>query len=250
VQRLVEELEHVRVLDHAPRVHHAHDVGVLRHHAEVVRDEHDAHVARRLQLAQQFQDLRLDGDVKRRGRLVGEQHPRAARERHRDHHALAHAAGELVRVHGQPLLGLLDADVLHRLHGDGTRLADPDLLVEQDRLEQLVADRVDRVQARHRLLEDHGDLPAADREHVLLAQRADVAALEQDAAAVEAPRRARDQLHGAHRGHALAAAGLADHGERLPGEERHVHAVHRLDARAAGGVVEADGEVRDLEDGA
>ncbi len=51
-----------------------------------------------LQLVQQRQHLRLDRDVERGGRLVGEQHVGAAGERHRDHHALAHAAGELVRI--------------------------------------------------------------------------------------------------------------------------------------------------------
>ena len=250
VQRLVEELEHVGVLHHAPGVHHADHVGVLRHHAQVVGDEHDAHVPRALELAQELQDLRLDGHVERGGRLVRQQHLRPARKRHRDHHALAHAAGELVRVHVEPLFRLLDAHVLHRLHGDPARLLRAHLLVQEDGLHQLVADGVDGVEARHRLLEDHGDLPAADGEHVVLGERADVAALEVDAATVEAARRPRDELHGAHRGHALAAAGLAHHRQRLLREERHVHAVHRLDARAAVGVVEADGEVGDLEDGA
>ncbi len=52
----------------------------------------------RLQLAQQLEDLRLDGDVERRRRLVGDQQLGLAGERHGDHHPLAHAARELVRV--------------------------------------------------------------------------------------------------------------------------------------------------------
>ena len=51
-----------------------------------------------LQLAQQVEDLRLDRHVQRRRRLVGDQQPRARRQRHRDHHALAHAAGHFVRI--------------------------------------------------------------------------------------------------------------------------------------------------------
>ena len=51
-----------------------------------------------LKLADQLEDLRLDGDVERGGRFVGDQQLRAAGERHRDHHALAQAAGELVRI--------------------------------------------------------------------------------------------------------------------------------------------------------
>ena len=49
-------------------------------------------------LAQQVEDPGLDRHVERGRRLVGDQHLRVARERHRDHHALPHAAGELVRV--------------------------------------------------------------------------------------------------------------------------------------------------------
>ena len=40
---------------------------------------------------------------------------RVAGQRHRDHHALAHAAGELVRVGRPPLAGARDADALHQL---------------------------------------------------------------------------------------------------------------------------------------
>ena len=46
----------------------------------------------------QIEDLGLDRDVERRRRLVGDQQLRLVGERHRDHHALAHAAGELVRI--------------------------------------------------------------------------------------------------------------------------------------------------------
>mgnify|MGYP003694400329 CR=1 FL=1 len=48
--------------------------------------------------SQQVEDLRLDRDVERRGRLVGDQELGPAGERHGDHHALAHAAGKIVRI--------------------------------------------------------------------------------------------------------------------------------------------------------
>ena len=60
----------------------------------------------RAQPREQLDDLQLDGDVERRGRLVGDQQLRLGGERERDHHALAHAARELVRVAAQdPLAG-------------------------------------------------------------------------------------------------------------------------------------------------
>ena len=46
----------------------------------------------------ELEDLRLDRDVERGRRLVGDQQLRLAGQRHGDHHALAHAAGEAVRI--------------------------------------------------------------------------------------------------------------------------------------------------------
>ena len=56
----------------------------------------------RCRSTQQPQDLRLDGDVERGRRLVGDQQRRAAHQRHGDHHALAQAAGKLMRVLREP----------------------------------------------------------------------------------------------------------------------------------------------------
>ena len=61
---------------------------------------------RRCRSREQRQDLRLDGDVERGGRLVGDQQVRLVGERHGDHHALALAARQLVRIGVEPLLGL------------------------------------------------------------------------------------------------------------------------------------------------
>ena len=69
------------------------------------------------QLGQQRHDLRLHGDVERGGRLVGDQQARIAGERHGDHHALAHAARQLVRIVAQPLRGVGDAHALERFLG-------------------------------------------------------------------------------------------------------------------------------------
>ena len=51
-----------------------------------------------LQRGQQVEDLRLDGDVERGGRLVGDQQRRIAGERHGDGRALAHPAREFMRI--------------------------------------------------------------------------------------------------------------------------------------------------------
>ncbi len=58
----------------------------------------------RLQLLDEFENLRLHGHVERGGRFVGDEEFGVGDERHGDHHALAHAAAELVRVRAQPVL--------------------------------------------------------------------------------------------------------------------------------------------------
>jgi hypothetical protein len=50
------------------------------------------------QPVQEIEDLRLHRDIERRRRLVGEQQGRPAQQRHGDHDALAHAAGEFVGI--------------------------------------------------------------------------------------------------------------------------------------------------------
>jgi hypothetical protein len=57
-----------------------------------VGDHEDRHAEPPLQVAQEVEDLGLDGHVERRGRLVGDEELRIAGQRHGDHDALAHAA--------------------------------------------------------------------------------------------------------------------------------------------------------------
>ena len=58
---------------------------------------------------EQLQDVRLDRDVERGGRLVGDQQRGVVGKRHRDHHALPLAAGKLVRISIEPMLGVREA---------------------------------------------------------------------------------------------------------------------------------------------
>ena len=213
----------VGVLDDPPRVHHADVVGHLGDHAEVVGDHHDRGVELALQALDEVEDLRLHGDVERGRRLVGDQQLGVVDERHRDHHALAHAAGELVRigVHAPARLG--DADQPEHLDRAIERLRLGDVAVGLDGLHQLVADLVEGMQRRQRVLEDHRDVVAAQPAHVLVGGRQQVLAVEDD--------RARDlrvageagQAHHGQRRDALARARLAHDAQRLAA----VHACRR-----------------------
>ena len=101
--RAGEELVHRRDLDDLAGIHRGDAVGDRGDDAEVVGDEDHRHAVGRLELGEEREHLGLDGHVERRRRLVGEQQLRPAGERHRDHHALPHAARELVRVIGKAL---------------------------------------------------------------------------------------------------------------------------------------------------
>ncbi len=164
--------------------------------------------------AHQLDDLRLHGDVERGGRLVGDQKIRPAGERDGDHHALAHAAGKLVRVILHPPLGRGDADARQRLDRQPVGLPPVLALVQHEHLGDLPADRRDRIERRHRLLEDHGDAIAAQR--ALLGRRKvlDLPAVKSDGAGADRQRLAQQADQGERRD-ALAAAGFADEAKGL-----------------------------------
>ncbi len=191
------------------RVHHLHRVAELRHDAQVVGDQDDRGAPLGGQPLQQVEHLRLGGHVQRRGRLVGDQHVRVVGQGHGDHDPLPHAAGVLVRVVGQPPVGMRDLDVAQQPDGQLPGPAPADRLVRPDRLDHLLADRLDRIQPGHRILEHHGDLAAADRGQLALPQRPDVPAVEVDLAAGDLPRRL-DQAQDGQAERGLAGAGLAD----------------------------------------
>ena len=113
-----------------------------------------------LQLAQQVEDLRLHRDVEPGGRLVGHEQPRRAGQGDGDHDALAHAARELGRVGLVALDGRGDADLHQEREGRLLGLVLGQLEVDPQRLHDLVADALDRVERRHGVLEHHGDVRA------------------------------------------------------------------------------------------
>ena len=121
VLRVVEELPSRRALDDAAGVHDNDLVCDLRDDAQVVRDQDDRGVELVLELVDQLDDLRLDRHVERRRRLVGDQQIRLIGQGHGDHHALALASGELMRVGPQTALGLGQADQAQQLDRARTR---------------------------------------------------------------------------------------------------------------------------------
>ncbi len=114
-----------------------------------------------LEVADQRQDLLLRGDVERGGRLVGDQQLRFQHQRHRDHDALALAAGEAVRIGGEDALDLGQADLLHHVEDALLARLGVEIGVGAQDLVDLAADRHHRIERGHRLLEDHRHLRRA-----------------------------------------------------------------------------------------
>ena len=84
-----------------------------------------------------------------------------------------------------------------------------------ENLAQLLANRVDGAERRGWFLEDEPDAGPAEAAPLGLRNRRELDAVERDQATVE-PHAARQELHRRQRGQGLAAAGLANQGERLP----------------------------------
>ena len=157
-----EQFGHRRFLDLAPGIHDHDALGDFGDDAEIMGDQDDRGTDAALEIQHQLQDLRLDRHVERRGRLVGDQEFRVAGERHGDHHALAHAAGELMWIFAHAPRRLRDANQCQHLDGARLRGLPVEPLMQAQRLADLPADAQHRIEARHRLLEDHRNVVAAD----------------------------------------------------------------------------------------
>jgi hypothetical protein len=232
------------LLDDAARVHDDDPLGELGDDAHVVRDQHDRRRMVALEAPHQLEDLGLDRDVERRRRLVRDQERRVTGEGHRDHHPLPHPARELVRIRVRPPPRIGNADLPEQLDGALLRGSSPDRLVRPELLRDLPADRVDRGQGRHRILEDHGDVGATHGAHLTGRQLHQVAPAQQDLPFDDGVR-VTDQPHHGHHRDGLAGSGLADDAQRLTLADRERDAVHGPhNARLS---VETDPQVADLE---
>ncbi len=233
------------LLDDARRIHHVDAVGVAGHDAEIVGDHDQRDVEPARQILHQLQDLGLNGDVERGRRLIGDDELRIAGEPDRDHHALAHAAGEMMRILLEPALAVGDADQPQQLERPRACvcLAHPEM--DEQRLHDLLPDRQDRIERGHRLLKDHRDIAPAHLAHLVVGETEQVASLEQDAPVRNARGVLGQQAHDRERRHRLAAAGLADDGYDLAAVDAVGNAVDGVDGAARG--LEADVQVLHFE---
>ena len=139
-----------------------HDGNAMRHvldNSQIVADEEQREAELPLQILQQVDDLRLDGDVERRDRLVAHDQFGFRGKGPGDADALALAAREFVRPAAQRV-----ARQAHGVHQRrnlrlefGSRFGEAEIA---DRLGQDIADAHARIEAGERILEHHLDAAA------------------------------------------------------------------------------------------
>ena len=217
VQLFGQRARGVAGLHHLAMAQDGDAVGHLGDHRQVVRDQQQAHAVFRDQIAQQVEDLRLQHHVERRRRLVGDQQLGFQRTGDGDDDALALAAGQFVRIARQREFRLRQADAVEHFSRPFLGVGAARLGVPAYALGDLLADGLDRVERRHRLLEHHADVVAAQRAHLVFGGRKDVDAVEGDAAG--GARRMRQKLHDGQRRHRLAGAGFADQPHHFAGRD-------------------------------
>src|SRR4051794_17658871 len=236
VARIGEDVAHLARFHHLAPVHDDDFLGDVGDHTQIMGDHQHRHAQLDLKVADELEDLRLDGDVEGGGRLVRDQQGRVADQRHGDHGTLAQPAGKLERVGVDGAFGVRETNQPEHFHGQFARLGLVHVAVEHDRFADLVADGVERRQRSHRLLEDDRDIAAADRPHfaAVRVQLGDIDGLwqlgvgQQDLAARD-PGGTGQDAHDGLRDHRLARSRLAHqgYGAARPDPER--DAAHRPD---------------------
>ena len=201
-------------------------------------------------IAQQLEDLRLDGDVERGGRLVGDEQLRLAGQRHRDHHALAHAARELVRIARRRAARARGcararasrcacAAARRRGRWRGARRMPSTIW------SPIVKTGLSEVIGSWKIIAMRSP---RTRAHARGRELQQVLALEAGSRRAAMRPGGGDEPHDRERRDALAAARFADEAQRAPGLEREAHAVDGVEGARVGG--EGRPQPADLEQGA
>ena len=154
--RIAQHLLGGTLLDEAPGVEHADAVAHLRDHAEVVADEQHRGAKLGLQGLDQIEHLRLDRRVEPGRRFVEDQQRGIVGKRHRDHHALLHATGELVREAFHHPAHIRDLHLLEHRVRTRVRVTPCNTTCRVD-LRHLPADAHAGVERGARILVDHRD---------------------------------------------------------------------------------------------
>ena len=242
VERRLDHLLRGAQFDHLTGIEHGNPVAELGDDAEVVGDEDDRQPALASQVVEQRQDLRLNGHIERRCRLVGDDHIRVVAQGQGDADALPHATRKLVRVAAEDPPWIGDANLSQQFQRAFAGFLRGDALVCLDGFEKLRADGEQGMQRGQRILEDIGDPVASDPAQLGLGQADEILTVEGDGTALDHARWGGDQAQDRQGGDGLPRATFTDDTQALARGQVKVDMAHRLElARAK---IEAGGQVR------
>ena len=241
VARVGEEGGGGGAFDDATGIHDVDVVAGLGDDGEIVGDEDDGGTEVFLALVDEVENLLLDGDVEGGGGLVGNEKLGLGDEGHRDHHSLAHAAGEFVGIAVDAGFGFGDADFGERFDGAGAGLVAFDVEMQGEGLDELVDNLEVGIEGGHGILEDHRDALAANGEEVFLVGRQEIMAVEEGFAVVNFSGGFGDQSEEGVAGDGLAGAGFANDAESFALFDSERDVFDRVDDAVAG--VKAGGEI-------
>ncbi|MNH95957.1 hypothetical protein D3C73_486110 [compost metagenome] len=215
-------------LDDLAEAHDGHPVGNRGDGCEIMADPDQ----RCTEFSDEFlhfcENFSLDRDVQRGRRLVADNQLGAMKQCDRDRHALAHAAGKLVREKVDLTLGVGDTNLRQCLYGPISCLCRADVLMCFEREPDLRADAKHRVQRHHRVLENHGNGLATDLPQLVRLKADQFAAFKLDRA-LDDPAGFIDQADNREAGDRLSRSGFPDKAENLTGGQREGDAVDCLD---------------------
>jgi len=194
------------LFDDLPGVHDENGLGELGEDGQVVRDEQGGHAELALKVSQQLQNLRLRRYIEGCRGLIRDYQLRIADQGDRDHHALTHPPGELVRPCVELASRIRQTHPIEHLGGPGAGFPSAQPVVDGERLADLCADCAHWIERGHRLLEHHRDAAAAHRPHRAFRQREQVLTVEPDRTSQHTSARRREQTQDRQRDGALSAA--------------------------------------------
>ena len=177
-----------------------------------------------LQLSQQVQYLRLHCHIQRRCRLIRHQKGRVARQRHRDHRALTHAARQLMRIAMHRFFWFRDVHLCQQDYCLVPGCLFADRLMRPYLFYDLPTDCINRRQRRHRVLKDHRNLASAQIAHLACGHPYQLAPPVLDRP-FDHCIRVRDQPHHGQQCHGLARPGFPRQPQNLSFAHVKRHAV-------------------------
>src|SRR5664280_2202059 len=226
VTRRLEDLFGRRVLDNLAGIRDGDGLCHFSDDGEVVGNDENGHTQFLLQSAHQVEDLRLDGDIKRRRGFIRDQELRVRGQCHGYHDPLAHATAHFMRVLAEAPFGLGDADQVKHLDRSLLRLSVIDLLMQGNGFTDLITNRVNRIERCHRFLEDHRDFVAAYHAHLFFILLEKVFPMEEDLASDDLARRIRNEAHDREGCNGFSTTGLAHQTYNLSPVNRQINTIH------------------------